>query len=116
MFGLDRVEHRHRVLRPQLDGRKLAAAERVGEPDPPRVEANQPSERRQTAVEARPVRFVVAVDPDEAAVVQRQEVDRTVTEHPIADEPVAALRVLRLGTLHQGGGYGRASIGADCTD
>ncbi len=96
------VEHGNRVLHPQLDARHRPTRERVGEPDAARIEPDQSTERREPAVEARPMGLVVAVNPDAAAVAEPEKVDRPVADHVVPDVQIATLRVVAFGAPHHG--------------
>jgi hypothetical protein len=63
-----------------MDSRHLQG---VREPNTGRIESNQSGKRLQPTIETTPVRFVVSVNPNVAAGIERKEVDRTVTKNLI---------------------------------
>src|SRR5205085_1686277 len=107
------IQHGHRVLRPLLDRRARSAGKRVRDANTTRVEPNEPAERRQTAIEATPMWFVISIDPDVAAIPAGEQVDRTVTEELVADVQIPALGVMDRYDVHERSAYGCGRDRAD---
>lgn len=97
---LDGIKDGKGILLPVLNRQRRSWGRWIGESDAAGIKPDEPREGRQSLIEPAPVNLIFSVDPDIAAAVERQQIDRAITSDLVADVEVIALGIANARAVH----------------